>query len=147
MNILKRLAAALPAAWQHDLRRAHFRRQIKRNVFTTSEPEYKHLDAFITPGDWVVDVGANVGHYTKRFSELVGPGGRVIALEPVPETFALLTSNAQLFKFTNTTLINTAVSDKCELVGMDIPSFETGLKNFYMARVSTVDSAAMTFGS
>jgi 23S rRNA U2552 (ribose-2'-O)-methylase RlmE/FtsJ len=99
MNVLKRLAAALPASWQNDLKRAYFRRQIKKDLFTTSEPEYKNLHAFIAPGDWVIDVGANIGHYTKRLSELVGAGGRVIAVEPVPETFALLSSNVQHFTF------------------------------------------------
>lgn len=140
MNVLKRLAAALPASWQNDLKRAYFRRQIKKDLFTTSEPEYKNLHAFIAPGDWVIDVGANIGHYTKRLSELVGAGGRVIAVEPVPETFALLSSNVQHFTFKNVTLFNVAVSDKCEVVGMDIPSFETGLRNFYGAGVTAVGS-------
>jgi FkbM family methyltransferase len=140
MNVLKRLAAALPASWQDHIKRTHYRRQIKKDLFATSEPEYKNLHTMIAPGDWVIDVGANVGHYTKRFSQLVGPGGRVIAFEPVPATFALLSQNAQVFQFKNITLFNTALSDKCELVGMNIPSFETGLKNFYEARVTVDDS-------
>src|SRR5689334_16415618 len=38
----------------------------------------------IRPGDTVVDIGANLGYYTKLFSEWVGNNGKVIAIEPVP---------------------------------------------------------------
>src|SRR5215470_17062957 len=111
MNLLKRIAATLPAVWQNELKRVHFRNQIRHNRFVTDEPEYSILPTLISAGDWVIDVGANVGHYTKRFSELVGPTGRVIAFEPVPETFALLAANLQVLPKTNATLINAAVSD------------------------------------
>ena len=40
------------------------------------------------PGDGFVDVGANVGYYALLASELVGPEGRVVAIEPLPESFA-----------------------------------------------------------
>lgn len=38
--------------------------------------------ASLVPGDCVWDVGANVGYYSVRFSEVVGAGGRVFAFEP-----------------------------------------------------------------
>lgn len=40
---------------------------------------------FIQRGQTVVDVGANVGSYTKAFVDAVGPTGTVIAFEPDPE--------------------------------------------------------------
>ncbi len=49
------------------------------------------MRACIRPGDTVWDVGANVGLYTARFAELVGPAGRVVAFEPSPTNFAELT--------------------------------------------------------
>jgi FkbM family methyltransferase len=136
LKLLKRIAATLPPVWQNELKRIYFRRQIRRDSFITPEPEYAILSTLITSGDWVIDVGANVGHYTKRFSELVGPTGRVIAFEPVPETFALLAANLQVLPKTNVTLINAAVSDKTNLVGMSVPAFDTGLRNFYQAHLS-----------
>ncbi len=136
MKLLKRIAATLPPLWQNELKRVHFRNQIRRNRFVTDEPEYAILSTLISAGDWVIDVGANVGHYTKRFSELVGPTGRVIAFEPVPETFALLAANLQVLPKANATLINAAVSDKTNLVGMSVPAFDTGLRNFYQAHLS-----------
>jgi FkbM family methyltransferase len=137
MSIFKRLAARLPERWQDELKRIHYARQISKGTFEPSEPEYVLLPQLIKPGDWVIDIGANVGHYTKRFSELVGANGRVIAFEPVPTTFALLAANVQQFVHANVTLINAAVSDKIDLVGISIPRFSTGLSNYYQAQVSS----------
>ena len=42
------------------------------------------MTATIRPGDTVWDVGANVGLYSKLFSDLAGPAGHVVAWEPSP---------------------------------------------------------------
>lgn len=133
---LKRLLTLVPQDWQSELKRLYYSRQIRHGTFFTTEPEYALLDSFISPGNWIIDIGANVGHYTKRFSELTGPSGRVVAFEPVPETFTLLASNLIQAKCSNVTLINAAASDKSESVGMNIPNFKTGLKNFYEAHIT-----------
>jgi FkbM family methyltransferase len=44
-------------------------------------------------GDYVWDVGANVGYYTRLFAERVGADGQVFAFEPTPTNFARLLSN------------------------------------------------------
>lgn len=134
---LKRIAATLPLIWQQELKRLHYRRQIRRGTFATTEPEYEILDSLIAPGSLVIDVGANVGHYTKRFSDLVGPGGRVIAFEPVPETFSILAANVALFQFPNVSLLNCAVSAATAIINISIPDFDTGLKNWYEASLTT----------
>jgi FkbM family methyltransferase len=136
MEVLKNLAAMLPNQLQSDLKRLHFRRAIRRGEFITDEPEYALLSKYVSPGDWVIDVGANVGHYTKRLSELVGNDGRVVALEPIPETFALLASNLQYLGYQNVTLINAAASNSNCVVGMSIPKFSSGLQNYYQAHIS-----------
>lgn len=46
----------------------------------------------INPGDVIWDVGANVGLYTEKFLAKTGPGGKVVAFEPAPECFDLLTA-------------------------------------------------------
>lgn len=38
--------------------------------------------SFIKPGSLVIDVGANIGIYTKLFLNCAGPGGKVAAVEP-----------------------------------------------------------------
>jgi FkbM family methyltransferase len=140
LNLLKRIAGRLPKRWQQSLKRFHFGRQIRRHRFVTREPEYEQLQNFVSPGDWVVDVGANVGHYTVRLSELVGSQGRVAAFEPVPETFELLAANVALLPSKNVTLINAAASDRAYVSSMSIPVCDTGLDNNYMAQLSTSGS-------
>jgi len=121
---------------QQALKRRYFAMQIRSGHFDTNEPEYELSRELLSKGDWVLDVGANIGQYTLHFSHLVGTGGRVIAFEPVAETFELLAANVCCARVANVTLVNAAASDGARLVGMHIPKFETGLENFYEARVS-----------
>jgi FkbM family methyltransferase len=142
-HLLKRVAARFPETTQHELRRLFFRRQIRGSRFSTNEQEFKLLDRFIGAGDWALDIGANVGHYAMRMSELVGAAGRVVAFEPVPDTFALLAANARLFPFANVSLFNAAASDRMASVGIKIPRFSEGLTNYYQAQL-TSEPAALT---
>lgn len=50
----------------------------------------------IDPGEVVIDVGANIGAHTLQFANLVGPGGRVVAVEPTAFAFRKLTENLRL---------------------------------------------------
>ena len=136
LPLLKRAAAHLSGGLQDELKRHFFRRQIRRGTFATDEREFSMLPDFIGPGDWALDVGANVGHYTLRMSQLVGPSGRVIALEPVPQTFWLLAANVRLAPQANVTLLNVAASDRAARVSMDIPDFAKGLHNYYQAHIT-----------
>ena len=145
MHLIKRMASKLPGDWQLAFRRRMYARQIRRNAFRTTEPEYDRLGEWIREGDWVLDIGANIGHYTKRFSELVGASGRVLAFEPVPDTFTLLTANARLFAHANVSLFNAAVSDRLDLCGMTVPNFDTGLRNYYEARLADAAESESAF--
>lgn len=136
-SLLRKTVARLPLSWQSELRRLHFRRLIRRGTFGSDEPEYAMLDGMVRNGDWVIDVGANVGFYAKKLSELVGTTGRVLAFEPVPETFALLANNLDICGIRNVTLFNAAVSDGMRAVGMSIPDFaDTGQRNYYQAHLA-----------
>ncbi len=57
------------------------------------EDEVALLAPYIGAGATVLDVGANVGTHTLAFARLVGPSGRVLAIEGNPETFTLLAYN------------------------------------------------------
>lgn len=65
----------------------------------------------LRPGDTFVDVGANIGYFTLLASELVGPSGRVIAIEPAPTTLEMLRRNVSANRATNVRIVPAAVSD------------------------------------
>jgi FkbM family methyltransferase len=48
------------------------------------------LQQVVRPGDTCVDVGANIGYITLHLARVCGPQGRVISIEPVPETYQQL---------------------------------------------------------
>lgn len=139
--VIKRFVAYLPESWQIELRRFHYARAIRSSRFLPDEPEDKILESLVTLGDCVIDVGANIGHYSKRFSDIVGPAGRVISIEPIPATFSLLSANASLFKNSNITLINAAASDSVDIVSFSIPTLPSGLNNYYMAQIDAANGS------
>jgi len=47
-------------------------------------------------GDVCLDVGANIGYFSMMMAKTVGSTGRVIAFEPVPDTFDVLKMNSAL---------------------------------------------------
>lgn len=137
MKILRRFIAITPSWFQDELKRLYYRGQIKKGTFISPEPEFEDLGKYTGDGDWVIDIGANIGHYTVKLSDLVGKKGRVIAFEPIPTTFTHLSENTVYCKYRNITLINAAVSEEMALVGMSIPNSRSGLKNYYQASISS----------
>lgn len=49
--------------------------------------------AYLKPGDWVIDAGANIGAYSFAFLHKVGLNGKVICFEPNPIAFECLYKN------------------------------------------------------
>ncbi len=64
----------------------------------------------IRKGMIVIDVGANIGYYTRLFSNLVGPTGQVYAFEPDAENWKYLVHNVRNIE--NIKIFNMAVTDK-----------------------------------
>lgn len=54
------------------------------------EPDLSYLRGLVRPSGWIVDVGANVGYFSRKFSAWVSGGGRVLAFEPEAENFNTL---------------------------------------------------------
>lgn len=73
----------------------------------------------IQPGDTVWDVGANVGFYSKKFSEIAGSSGKVFAYEPSPANLKRL--NEAVASLGNVTVVPVALGE-CE----DVVEFEQG---------------------
>lgn len=70
------------------------------------------LQQLLRPGDYFVDVGANIGALTLVASNLVGASGRVFAIEAHPKTVEYLSANIRLNKVNNVQVIHAAVGDR-----------------------------------
>lgn len=70
------------------------------------------LEALLEPGMTFLDVGANIGVYTALAARLVGPAGKVIAIEPFPDNVALMRETLALNGFENVTIAALAASDR-----------------------------------
>ncbi len=74
------------------------------------EPELAYLEKVLSQGKVFVDVGANFGVYTLVASRLVGATGKVIALEPTAQSFAILRENIALNHFANVRAFQVALT-------------------------------------
>ncbi len=68
----------------------------------------------ISTGDVVLDIGANIGFYSKLFSQLVGDKGKVIAFEPDALNYKRLSDNVK--GLPNVELHQAAVGDTNETI-------------------------------
>lgn len=73
--------------------------------------ETELLSKIIKEGMVVFDIGANIGYYALIESDLVGPGGQVIAIEPLSENIDSLSASLVLNDIHNVTVIPAAVSN------------------------------------
>jgi FkbM family methyltransferase len=150
----KRLATlALPDAIVNTLKKYYYRRLFLRS--NDRDPEMAVLPFLVSPGDVVMDLGASIGLYTKKLAQLVGPAGRVIAIEPAPPTFAFLRGNVEALGLGNVTLVEAAASATDGTAVIEVPRYASGVENFYTARVirtpgtglRTFDVTAITIDS
>lgn len=67
-----------------NLQRVDTRDQMGANLLVGRYRLPADVVARIRPGDWVIDIGANIGVITSQLCATVGAAGRVWAFEPVP---------------------------------------------------------------
>ncbi|MGA4840550.1 FkbM family methyltransferase [Streptomyces sp. G45] len=82
-------------------------------VFGVWEPHLSRwLRGRLLPGDVFVDVGANIGYLSVLASRLVGPSGRVVAVEASPAFHRHVLRHRELNGCANLRAVNAAVSDR-----------------------------------
>ena len=97
------------------------------------------FERFCRPGMTVVDVGANLGLYSLLASKLVGPAGRVVAIEPSSENCRLILLSVDANRAENVELLPLALDrgrgwsnlsghfgSNGGLVSGDVPSLTSG---------------------
>lgn len=75
-----------------------------------------HLPQLLRRGDIAIDIGANLGYYTRPMADIVGAEGRVYAVEPVPVIFSVLECNVR--GRGNVSLMNYALGEQDDTIEM-----------------------------
>ena len=112
---------------------------LKKNYLYKYHHFARHL---IHKGDYVVDIGANLGYFTKIFSRLAGANGMVIAIEPVKPFYDTLVW--ALGNKKNCRLYNHALGTETKIIEMHLPKmnghFRTGLAHVADGRPDKTES-------
>lgn len=95
------------------------------------------IKRIIKQGDYVVDLGANLGYFAKTFSKLVGNSGKVICVEPVKPFFEVLKHSLGAKK--HVVLYNYALGTERKFIKMFAPVMDGYLRTG-LAHVSSDES-------
>ena len=103
------------------------------------EPQTQAIySALVRPGSRVLEIGSCYGEFTILISHYLGPTGALMAIEGVPNNFALLQKNLGLNDITNVTAYNFLVGNAPGDV-----FFKPTDKNPYNAIAQLRDASAM----
>lgn len=98
-------------------------------IYHTHEPlATKLFKNELKDGMYEVDIGSNIGYYALLAGMLVGPKGRVIAIEPEPNNYALLKMNVHNNNIENIETVQCAIGNK------------DGASEFYLTEASNTNS-------
>ena len=92
---------------------------------------------FINKGGTALDIGANIGYYALMESGLVGPEGKVYAVEPVSNNFNILNKNVELNGIKNIKTFKMAMGEKKQY-GIEINVSSQGNRSSFITRGGTV---------
>lgn len=84
--------------------------------------DYEMFNDFIPRKNWtVIDVGAFIGLWSLKASKLTSVNGKIIALEPNPDNYAICYANLRLNNVTNVYLLPYALSSRRDIVTLYVP--------------------------
>jgi FkbM family methyltransferase len=101
-------------------------------VFMGQRQDHVGRDVIIAPlreGNVFLDIGANCGAYALFAARQVGPSGRVIAIEPMPEMLRRLRYNIAVNGFPNIEVVPTAVGPEAGTATLFVDEARRGLSS------------------
>ena len=108
---------------------------------THQRSDLAFLLSLLRPGDLVIDVGAHIGTYAVPIARVVGASGRVVAIEPMREHFAVLNRNLERNGLMETVkTVNALVSDLDRDGTMTTVPGNTGSAHFIPSEGTTMPS-------
>ena len=93
--------------------------------------ETKFFQTTCLNGMTFLDVGANIGYYTALAARAVGPAGKIIALEPDPESFKYLEQTIAANGTENVRVFPVAASDASAMLSLYISDDNRGDNRLY----------------
>jgi FkbM family methyltransferase len=115
---------------------------VREELFTRT------LQDSLREGDCVLGIGANIGYYSLMEARLVGPRGKIYAIEPVPHNMKLLEDSIRLNNYDNVETFQLAIGQTDSMAKMYL-SDHPNWSSFYPPRritgkidiaISSVDS-------
>ncbi len=97
-------------------------------------PELFFLKKIIQPGFTCIDIGANLGYYSTFLSRLVGPKGKVLAVEPINAFRKIWKKNVKLSGIANLSMWPYALGGENTWVEMGTPERD-GLLHHGMTKI------------
>lgn len=119
---------------------------VRAGLLQKKYPELFFLKKIIRPGFTCIDIGANLGYYSTLLSRLVGPQGKVLAVEPVPMFQEIWKQNVKLSGVSNLTMWPYALGGQNTRIKMGTPERD-GLLHHGMTKImsSAQDNYARTY--
>jgi FkbM family methyltransferase len=108
---------------------------------TNELPVQNALAEHLSSKDVFYDIGANVGFFTIVGAKLVGPYGKVISFEPVPENANVIRHNVQINQLQNVSVVEKAVSNHNDYESLQVTTYSGGAM---LASAGTADDVART---
>ena len=108
---------------------------ISRTLLLFGKRELEHkkmLEQIIRPNITILDIGANIGYYSLMILKLIGPNGKLIAVEPSPSNIEILKKNLNLNNYNDIEVHNAAISD------------ENSIKKFFLSEMSNLNTLNYT---
>ncbi|MFC7739015.1 FkbM family methyltransferase [Roseomonas sp. GCM10028921] len=91
----------------------------------------------LRPGMGVLDIGANIGYFTMLSAMLVGPAGRVLAVEPNPGNARMVEASRVLNGFNQVTVLQAGAGRKVGLLALNT-SHSNGTTSTLEAKSSSI---------
>ncbi|HET7065655.1 MAG TPA: FkbM family methyltransferase [Rudaea sp.] len=96
-----------------------------------TRPELAFLLSFVDAGDSLFDLGAHIGSFAIPLAQKIGPGGRIVVVEGLPETFVVLERNMRrLVPHGASVLVNALIASAGQRYAAQTPQGNTGA-NFF----------------
>lgn len=120
--------------------------QVILKTGTWERDSWQALQKHLHPGATFVDIGAHIGYYSLKATVPLGPSGRVLAIEPNPETLRKLRANIAASRARIITVEPVACSGSESIVELFAgPSTNTGETSLSRANASQDGPSTATY--